>query len=269
MKDLTGQRFGKLTAIKQVGKDEQNNYLWLCKCDCGESKITKTHNLTSGHVRSCGCLTNAEDLTGQRFGHLVVKKRTEDKIDKNGQKYVTWECICDCGNTTCVTTQNLKGKTQSCGCYQEKMKGTYTFKHGYRKTRLYRIYNSMKQRCNNPNIEAYKNYGARGITVCDEWNRSDGLASFCEWALSNGYADNLTLDRINNDDGYSPENCRWVTQREQMQNTRRNVFVIYRGKKMTASNFAKLINIPHQSVSRYLKSGLSVDEICEKAGVTQ
>lgn len=264
-KDLTGEKFGKLTVCEYVGKDDKGRSLWRCVCDCGNEKILYTNALTSGHTKSCGCLyPKAEDLTGKRFGKLVVVKRSSDTFDKAGRKYITWECQCDCGNTTYVTTNNLLGKTTSCGCFLKSIAGQQTIKHGYRKTRLYRIYNGMKQRCNNPNHIQYKDYGGRGIAVCDEWNKSDGLKSFAEWAYENGYEENLTIERKDVNGNYCPENCCWVPLSEQPKNTRRNVFVEYGGEKMTLTDFSRKTGIDHRKVSRYLKRGMTVDEIIEK-----
>lgn len=204
------------------------------------------------------------DLTGQRFGRLVVIKRTEDIFDKAGRRYINWECLCDCGNVTYVTTNNLHGKTTSCGCYLKEVAGKQTLKHGYRKTRLYTIYNSMKQRCNNPNNSGYKNYGGRGIKVCKEWNKPDGLKEFAEWAFSNGYEDGLTLERIDVNGNYEPNNCCWIPLSKQAKNTRRSVKVTYKGEEMIMSDFARLTNIDHRIVSRELKKGKTPEEIIER-----
>lgn len=264
-KDLTGKRFGKLLVVARYGKDERGRSLWKCQCECGNEKITYTNALTSLHTRSCGCLyPKAEDLTGKRYGMLTVLKRVEDTFDKSNRRYITWECLCDCGNITYVTSNNLKGKTTSCGCYLKSVAGNQTFKHGYRKTRLYQIYNGMKQRCNNPNHIEYQNYGGRGIKVCSEWNAQEGLQEFAEWALKNGYDDSLTIERIDVNGDYCPENCTWIPLEEQAKNTTRNVFVEYEGKKLILSDFSKLIGMDRRLVSKYLKQGLSVKEIIEK-----
>lgn len=205
-----------------------------------------------------------QNLKGQRFGRLTVIERVNDTYDTSGRRYITWKCLCSCGKETLATTNNLHGKTTSCGCYLKEVAGKHTLKHGYRKTRLYSIYNSMKQRCNNPNASGYKNYGGRGIMVCAEWNKPDGLKDFAEWALSNGYTDSLSLERKDVNGNYEPDNCCWIPKNQQAKNTRRTVRVIFNGSTMIMSDFAKLIKVDHRVVSRALKEGMTAEEIVER-----
>ena len=260
-KDLTGQRFGKLTVVSFYKMDDKRQNLWVCKCDCGKEKIATTHHLMQKHTTSCGCIRSAEDLTGKRFGKLTVIKRIEDTFDKAGRKYITWECQCDCGNITHTTTNNLHGKTTSCGCYLKEIAGQQTLKHGLRKSRLYTIYNGMKQRCNNPNIAEYKNYGGRGIKVCEEWNAPDGLDTFAKWALSNGYQPNLTIERKNVNGNYEPSNCTWIPRSEHGKNTTKNVRIEYEGKVYILTDLAKVLGIDRRTLGRELKKNKSLDEI--------
>ena len=161
------------------------------------------------------------DLTGQKFGKLTVIKVDENNHKRN-QKH--WLCKCDCGNITSVCTNKLKsGHTKSCGCYSREKAKKVNTTHGLSKEPLYERYMGMKARCYNTNHESYKDYGGRGITVCDEW--LNNYESFREWAMDNGYEPQYKLDRRDNDGNYEPSNCRWISHKSNMRNTRHNVYI--------------------------------------------
>lgn len=182
------------------------------------------------------------DLTGQRFGRLVVLRRAA-----NHGVRVTWECRCDCGNTCEVTSDRLRrGVTHSCGCYHRecvaKMAKTIGIKHGYYGTRLYTTWQSMKQRCYYKGSKNYKNYGARGITICEEWKNS--FDNFRKWAFSNGYSDTLTIERKDVNGNYCPENCMWIPPEAQSRNRRGQLK--YKGK--TISQWAHELGLKRVTV---------------------
>ena len=199
-KNLTGKKFGRLTVIGVSRKVESGNrerYYWRCKCDCGNEKEVRTDCLTSGLVKSCGCL-----------------KKDQDKI--NLTKY---------------------------------------HKHKLSHTKLWDTYYGMKSRCYDKTDKRYSDYGGRGIEICPEW--LENFENFVSWSLENGFDDNLQIDRIDNDSGYSPQNCRWVSIKENCRNRRSNVMIEYQGKMITLVELSEILNIPYKTAySKYRKYGV-------------
>lgn len=189
------------------------------------------------------------DLTGQRFGRLTVI----EKAGVNKHHASLWKCQCDCGGSTVVAGSSLKiGNTRSCGCIQRKRTQETLTTHCGSGTRLHRIWKMMKQRCYNKNSADYMRYGGRGITICDEW--LNNFAMFQEWSYANGYREYLTIDRIDNDKGYSPDNCRWATEKEQANNRHKTITITYQGETKPLTYWAELKGIPYSVLkARILK----------------
>lgn len=200
VKDLTGHKYGRLTAVEYVGKTKNGNAKWLCKCDCGGRKVVASWGLISGRTQSCGCI----------------------KREQNHQLF---------------------------------------FQHGEsgsNRTRLYGIWSGMKNRCyNEKQSESFQKYGAHGIEMCDEWKNS--YETFRDWALSNGYDDGLTIDRINFNGPYCPQNYRWATQKEQQNNRSNNHYIEFRGETKTMAEWSELAGFGRSVIEHRLSRGWTIE----------
>lgn len=193
-------------------------------------------------------MSKLKDLTGQRFGRLTVIKRDEN--DKRGN--VQWLCECDCGKSAIVRGYQLTvGKTKSCGC----LKGTHK-SHHKSNLRIWYIWQNMKQRCSKESHISYKHYGARGILVCDEWKND--FMNFYNWAMANGYKDNLTIDRIDVNGNYEPNNCRWVNMKTQQRNRTNNHLVTLNGETKCMLEWCEIYHLQYNTVLRRLKNGWDI-----------
>lgn len=200
------------------------------------------------------------DMTGWRFGRLFVI----EEAGRNKHGRVIWKCICDCGNEKIVEGQSLRtGFTRSCGCYARETEAMRATKHGMCNERLYGILHSMTGRCYNKNNAAYNYYGGRGIKVCDEWLGENGFQNFYNWAMTNGYDENLSIDRINNDGPYAPWNCRWATAGEQSRNKRNNRWIEYNGECHIMKDWSDILGINYKMMSEKFRKGYTIDEIIE------
>ena len=185
---------------------------------------------------------NDNKWIGQKYGRLTVTGFVH-----KGKKWY-WECTCECGNSIITQAYLVRnGHTSSCGCLQRERASEASLVHGQTNSRLYRIYNGMKNRCYNQKQQGYENYGGRGITICEEWLKS--FTAFEEWSLSHGYADDLSIDRIDNNGDYSPKNCRWVTRTEQNENTRRNHLVTIGDRTQPLSAWVRELGLNYHTVS--------------------
>lgn len=200
MQDVTGQKFGRLTAIQFIENDKQNKPCWLFKCDCGKSKIIRLYSVKNGRARSCGCF--AKELS------IILGK---SKITHGDASHANG-------------------------------------------LRIYRIWNGMKSRCNSPKRT---NYYQRGINICDEWEK---YLPFKKWALSHGYSDDLTIDRIDNNGNYSPENCRWVSMTEQNRNKRTSVYLTLNGITKHINEWVSMMGINKSTLRSRLRRGWTIQK---------
>ncbi|GAB6728147.1 hypothetical protein [Streptococcus uberis] len=186
------------------------------------------------------------DYTGQRFGRLLVIERLPQKPYTKA----TYKCKCDCGNEIVVRSSNLAtGHSTSCGCLVRK--------HGLaKKERLYNIWVGMRQRCNNESSKDYPKYGGRGIEICDEWN---DYLSFRNWATSNGYSDNLSIDRIDVNGNYEPSNCRWADYKTQANNQSNNHLITFNGRTKNIKQWSEETGISNVTILTRLTRGWSID----------
>lgn len=191
-----------------------------------------------------------QNLSGMKFNKLTILSRAETH-----NKHTFWLCQCECGNQKIIDGSALKsGNTQSCGCLSK----SNAEKHGISKTRIYRILEGMKSRCYDKNCPRYCYYGGKGVTVCDEWLKSP--LKFYEWALNNGYKNNLTIERIDVGGNYSPDNCRWATHREQCNNRTTNRWIEYNSQKYTIAQLSEKYKIPYSTLRARLDRGWTLDE---------
>lgn len=202
------------------------------------------------------------DLTNQKLGRLTVIKRVDQKTP------IRWLCQCECGNFKEVYATHLRsGNTRSCGCLAREIAvkmghqrdiGKRSFKHGDFGTKLYGIWAGMKRRCYNRNTKYYADYGGRGIKVCEEWKE---YINFKQWAVSAGYKEGLTIERINVDFDYSPDNCKWISIHEQNLNKRNSVRIEYQGKIYSMKEIAAITGLKERTIKGRYERGWTTEKL--------
>lgn len=195
---------------------------------------------------------------GKRFGRLVLLKEEPAGLFPSGGANRRYLCRCDCGEEKVINLHNMQSRnTTSCGCYHRERQQSVSRTHGESQTRLHGIWGAMIQRCTNPNVRNYASYGGRGITVCDRWRKFENFRE----DMGERPDPSMSLDRIDNDKGYCPENCRWATASEQLANTRRSVFVTYRGKTKTMGEWSRETGMPYARLRARVKAGWDTEDI--------
>ena len=205
-------------------------------------------------------MANKINMIGKKFGRLTV---IEELRERNKYGKIVYKCQCECGNIVDVVGNQLRaGQTKSCGCLQKEKaskQGKANAKHHQAHTRLYHIYQGMKQRCYNKNALDFANYGGRGVKICDEWLNNP--TTFFEWAIDNGYQDNLTIDRIDVNKSYAPCNCKWATRKQQTRNRRNTIYLTYECETQPMSYWAAKFNKNLKSMYKRYHAGWNVNDI--------
>ena len=257
-----GQKFGALTIIDYVPRTSKKERLKVkCLCDCGNECIRIFKEVRSGHTTTCGCrMTRFEDyhnsFIGQKYNKLTILGY--EGVNKNQDAIA--KCKCDCGNIHNIPLKHvINGIVKSCGCLQKEIARNRFIIDGRTTERLYNIYMNMKARCYNINNIDYKNYGGRGITICKEW--LDDYTTFKKWSLENNYNDNLSIDRIDVNGNYEPNNCRWTTQIVQCNNRRNTIKITYNNQTHTITEWAEIFNIDRKLIASRYRRGLPLEKV--------
>ena len=194
-------------------------------------------------------------LENQKFGRLTVVR----EVGRTKSGCALWFCECECGGNKMVSSYSLRcGRTQSCGCIKREQNLEMFVTHGESGSPLWKLWNSVKNRCNNPNNHKYANYGERGIKVCPEWEAS--FSAFRDWCLANGYSKGLTIERIDVNGDYSPSNCIFATQKVQQNNRRNNHRITYRGVTKTLAQWAEHLGMGYSMLEHRINRGWSVED---------
>ncbi|MGL5732317.1 MAG: hypothetical protein ACRCX5_14505 [Bacteroidales bacterium] len=250
---MKSKNFGSLIAIECIKINERKKAIWRCLCSCGNYVDVISNDLLSGHTKSCGCLKsknngNFKDMSGLTFNRLTVLSRAD-----NVNMRAMWNCLCSCGKELIVSGKHLRNKSvQSCGCLNKEILDKSRVSHGMTNTKIYKKWAMMKTRATNKNRDHAHNYILRGIGICDEWK---SFESFYEWALNNGYSDDLTIERIDVDKPYCPSNCKWIKLSDQAFNKTSTHWIEFRGERKSLTEWAIQLgfkpNVIMERINRY------------------
>ncbi len=257
-----GDVFGKWITLR---KDDSKLYRWICRCECGTIKSVSGYNLLSGESKSCNCVWSGPSKRpkliqpGDVFNYLTVLRE-----DGRSRNRIIWLCKCICGNDTNVITYQLKsGKTKSCGCLRVETIKKIRTTHGKSNTNEYSIWSDIIKRTTNKNADSYKDYGNRGIKMCDEWRNS--FENFLN-DMGNRPSKFHTIERSDNDKNYEPGNCIWATIDIQARNKRNNIIIEKDGESMILEDWAKKLNVTRSVFKTIIKnnSDYKITEKCQK-----
>ncbi len=242
--DITGERYGKLYVESYAGKKGDQN-AWNCKCDCGNNVVVCTHYLTSGKTKSCGCLRKEnkgkfQDITGYENEDIIVVSLFGKKSGK-----IYWNCKCKhCGKINQSAASNIKKNEATCKCIHKKRIGESNSMAG-RKTKIYSKWIGMKSRCFNQKMRSYKDYGERGITICEEWLDFD---NFYKWSLENGYKDGYSIERKDVNGNYCPNNCCWIPLENQAKNKRNTLYIEINNERKRLKEWCEIYGVNYKTV---------------------
>lgn len=233
MKPLVGSAFGSLTLLSLPERGMGSKALF--RCVCGKEKLIRLSHVTTGATVSCGCVKRKVFVSkGQKSGRLTV---LNPEAGSKGSARVAL-CECECGTRKLVDVWQIANQvTRSCGCLVVDVASKLSLRHGEEGTRLYKVWHGMKARCQTPSAGNWSRYGGRGISVCQEW--SESYEAFRDWAISAGYADDLQIDRIDNDANYEPDNCRWVSALVNANNRSNHHWLEAFGERKTLAEWAR------------------------------
>lgn len=254
--DLTGKKFDMLTVLEPTGDRKSGYIIYRCRCDCGNEILVGANLLRENGRHTCGCQYKSSAVRpGAKFNHLTAIEPTQEDVNK-------WVFECDCGRRkNILKLAVVSGLTITCGqngCpFHSEWLSSRNRTHGLSYTKFYEVYRGIIKRCYDPNAINYADYGGRGISVCDEWK--DDAGAFYDWAMANGWTEGLTIDRIDVNGPYSPENCRWITSKDQCYNKRNNRLITCNGVTMTLTQWAEVKGMNKQTLAARLEKGWDVE----------